>query len=175
MRRWTWSFSLLGGLASALACVSLVQRALDVGLTPIGAEALDAYRALIHPIAELLLSWVKWLGAPVSDTLKDLYALSFLGAGAMSRHVYHETRRDPHESNPRLSKTGAVVMTLFVGMSFIGLLAILSAPPIAFVLARHGVRGGLSADELDLNRRFLGGLCAGFFGACAFFLIDSQL
>jgi len=69
----------LGILASVMSVVSLIQKVEAVGLTSMGASMLEYYRHLSSFVFAALPALV---GISVPQQIVDVWALSFIGAGA---------------------------------------------------------------------------------------------
>lgn len=170
-----WLFSILGGLAGAFSCVSLIEHLFDVGLQPIMRALLEDYRALIHTLIDVLLIGITiiWPDWSVPSWLKDLYALSFLGAGAFFRYVFAEMVRDG--TKPWAAWAVTLPLTLLMGLSMLGLVVLIASIWLAVALAIDRWRSYLDDDQIQTYLGILAALGTGLFGAVAFFLINAQM
>lgn len=194
-----WFYALLGTLLSSLAIISLVEKALQIGLSPVLQEVLDSYRGFVRPIVNNVAHWVfpAW---EVPDMFRDAWSLSFVCSAAFFRALLL--------SRPPVRNT--LTRIVWIGLHSAGavLFSVTILPPIVFVLAaivfayahqigedgwwlrdyanrigrndeeRAQLRFELEAHDARVQRlyRRLGSLMAyAIVGAFLFFAIDSQL
>jgi hypothetical protein len=98
VKEYKFWIGLIGALVAAGPLISLIQKLLDVGLTPVFANALSYYRGITYPLVDWLRYFISFI-PPLDlyrfifswiislDTYRDLTVLSFLVAGAMSRAI----------------------------------------------------------------------------------------
>lgn len=155
-------YALLGSIFSAFALVSLTQKAFDIGLVPVMQDILDFYRGLVHPIMDWLLGWVRFFFPHwnIPEELKDWYALSFIGAAAMTRGILWT-----NEDAPLRWKIFQVGWGMFFSLTGVGLLAFLLA------ISTKGAR-----DEWkDAYRNIRIAVFLALAETAAFFAINSQM
>ena len=128
-----WLYAGLGSAFSALAIISLAQKALSIGLAPTMHEVLQYYRAAVHPIMEFLLGWVRFFvpNWVIPNELKDLYAMSFVGGATLGRAF--AASRAMEGATPLVRATMGVIVGLTTSIAFIGLAAI-AASYVIFVV-----------------------------------------
>lgn len=133
-----------------MALVSITVRTFEVGLTPVLEEVLQRYVDLIHPPMALLLGWTEWIWPSwrIPGWLKDLYALSFIGAAANVRAIvwpeFREViRKDldfglyevaDHKKELRKILFLKILALVLVGVSFLGIFALLATAVIALTV-----------------------------------------
>lgn len=172
-----WLFNLLGGLASALALISVVQKWFDVGLAPILADVLRAYRDLIHPIAEFLLSWLYWIWPDwnIPILIKDLLALSMFGGALLTRYEANKDR-NKYKGRPEYERDLITVASvLFYGLTGIGLIVFASFPIVFIFYIVSKYKRNYPPEGPELDHDIVVGFLTGSAGAAAFFMVNSQL
>jgi hypothetical protein len=123
-----WFYSVLGVFFTVMALVSIIQHVFAVGLAPTLEVILETYRAMVHPIMDFLLGWVRWLFPQwtLPWWAKDMYALSFVGSAIQARSASEALRHDVEIGDPYHS-----FATVFMGFTFgllgIGVIGVLGA------------------------------------------------
>jgi hypothetical protein len=119
----------LGALLSAPALISLVQRMLDIGLVAQFADFVSFYRALMHPVFEVLYAPLRMLFHwSIPHWVQDLQLLAFIGAGAIVRGAMVT---DTEEDKGLSATLGYGLFLVFAGLTFFGLAAFLL--PVIFL------------------------------------------
>jgi hypothetical protein len=170
-----WVYGLLGGIATIIALVSIIQSALEVGLTPLAMGIVESYRAVVHPPMGLAASWLKliWPG-DIPDALKDCYALSFLGVSLLFRTVVAQQHAEG-EVVPAGTRALEILAALFAALTLLGIMLVagglLSVAQLFFKKRMGGQLTELDRDSWDYGVGLLGGLA----GATLFFALDASL
>jgi hypothetical protein len=121
---------LLGALFAVPTIVSLIQHVLDVGLNWYFADFIEFYRRIITPAVDFVQAPIRWLIDAlhirwvIPVWFKDLHALSFIGAGIMTRGLTIAGTERGFQGAPLLQLLVIAVMG-FIGL---GLLVMMILP-----------------------------------------------
>lgn len=157
--------SILSIVFACLSLISLLQHAIDVGLISIFSELVAYYRSA----SQQLFSAFEYLfSINIPQTIKDLWLLSFIGAGA-----YLKT---PNIENSHLlrnfkisqeNKIWKPLLFILMGFSFIGVGILLSAfTPSTYT-------DSMSEEPQVLMRGAIKNSFIVVLGACAFFVLNA--
>src|SRR5688572_25342652 len=88
---WLW---LLAVLLSSTSLVSLVQKFFNIGLTPVFADYLQFYRAVVYPFSDTIIYVLRNLtGIHTPEWYREAWPLSFLILATNAKAI-HEWRRN---------------------------------------------------------------------------------
>ncbi|EGR0943148.1 hypothetical protein EGX57_18110 [Vibrio cholerae] len=148
-----------------LSVISLIQHSFDVGLAEIFYDLIEYYRKATYLCFNFIGGLISIKMPPV---LMDLWAISFIGAGAYVKTPKIEQNRLLRNRDVKKSpKYWKAILFLFMGVTFIGLAIILSAfRPQTYI-------DDMSDEPMDLLRGTLKNVFIVLAGALVFFAINA--
>jgi hypothetical protein len=150
---WRWLRDpawLIGAILSAPAIISLIQHIFDIGLIPVLEEAVAFYRAIVHPIVQLVRDLLPWLPErpvliPVDPANRDgglagddLYVLSVAGANILFRSAATKFQASPHPAPFHELVIIWLLSVAVVGLTGFGVVMMFgAAAALPYPLLRH--------------------------------------